>query len=188
MEDDDDDLYDPADAVPTTQHHPAQNPQSNAPTQGTDEGEEEEIEVEEDDVRPRFHRREHNANRPRTISISSPKRHPTRLYQKCKTKHPPPTATSNTTQSSSAPCGPPNRVPAPIIRRLPDLQIRDPLSNPQSRNRNARPSQRTASRAPKTGLLIPPGARVHHRRERQPRPPSDRETDHVDRPRRRLPR
>ncbi|GES66810.1 Cpn10-domain-containing protein [Aspergillus terreus] len=49
MEDDDDDLYDPADAVPTTQQHPAQNPQSNAPTQGTDEGEEEEIEVEEDD-------------------------------------------------------------------------------------------------------------------------------------------
>lgn len=49
MEDDDDDFYDPADAVPVNQAHDAQN-QSNEKFQEANEGEEEEIEVEEDEV------------------------------------------------------------------------------------------------------------------------------------------
>ncbi|KAF4206757.1 hypothetical protein CNMCM6805_005333 [Aspergillus fumigatiaffinis] len=172
---DDDDLYDPADAVPTTQQHPAQNPHSNAPAQGTDLGEEEEIEVEEDD--DGFNIITEAPPEAPPPEVQGPASHPKRRQ-------------SNTTQSSFAPCGPPSRIPAPVIRRFPNFQIRDPIRHPQSRSRNASASQRTVSRTPETGLLIlpPASARVHHRRQRKPVPPGDRETVHVDRPRRRLPR
>lgn len=50
MEDDDDDFYDPADAVPVNQAQDAPQNQSNEQFQEANEGEEEEIEVEEDEV------------------------------------------------------------------------------------------------------------------------------------------
>ena len=51
MDDDDDDLYDPADAVPVaTSQNTAHHAQANV-NQEPDDVEEEEIEVEEDDVR-----------------------------------------------------------------------------------------------------------------------------------------
>lgn len=52
MEDDDDDFYDPADAVPINQAQDAPQNQSNEKFQELNEGEEqeEEIEVEEDEV------------------------------------------------------------------------------------------------------------------------------------------
>lgn len=49
MDEDDDDLYDPADTVPAVQHQNAA--QSNLQRQGSDDVEEEEVEVEDDDVR-----------------------------------------------------------------------------------------------------------------------------------------
>lgn len=52
MDEDEDDFYDPADSVPVTQ---SQNAGQNVPTDAqANEGDEEEIEVEEDDVRSPF--------------------------------------------------------------------------------------------------------------------------------------
>lgn len=51
MEDEDDDFYDPADAVPVTQHqNGSQHPQADSGPHDANDAEEEEIEVEEDEV------------------------------------------------------------------------------------------------------------------------------------------
>ncbi len=52
MEEDDDDLYDPADAVPVTQSRDPRKPSTDAPMNDSNEGEEEEeVEEEDDEVR-----------------------------------------------------------------------------------------------------------------------------------------
>ena len=48
MDDEDDDFYDPADAVPVTQHQNGSHTATDSRPQ--DDGEEEEVEVEEDEV------------------------------------------------------------------------------------------------------------------------------------------
>ena len=51
MDDDDDDLYDPADAVPVTNPSDPRGPSADAPMNDNVEEEEEEVEEEDDEVR-----------------------------------------------------------------------------------------------------------------------------------------
>lgn len=51
MDEEDDDFYDPADTVPATQSQPAAQNAAHGQPQETDEMDEEEVEVEDDEVR-----------------------------------------------------------------------------------------------------------------------------------------
>lgn len=79
MDEEDDDFYDPADAVPSQSHN--QQPASNGNPQ--DEEEEEEVEVEDDEVSWSLISSTALLTDPRTTSILSPKHRPTRRLQKC---------------------------------------------------------------------------------------------------------
>lgn len=87
MEDEDDDFYDPADAVPVTQRqNGSQHPPADSGPQDSNDAEEEEIEVEEDEVCAWTAKISYYCLllSPRMTSISSPKHLQMRPLQKCK--------------------------------------------------------------------------------------------------------